>query len=90
MFVDDLEMLMDLLGYDHIQAIQREILKPIFTAGADTDLPNPLPPVSATARPKETVITAEDYGEPSDGDEDEGPHRRLPCSCVVIAPSWPS
>jgi len=70
MFVDDLEMLMDLLGYDHIQAIQREILKPIFTAGADTDLPNPLPPVSATARPKETVITVEDYGEPSDGDED--------------------
>ena len=33
-FVEDLEMLMELLGYREIEAMQREVLKPLFADGA--------------------------------------------------------
>jgi len=66
LFVDDLEMLMDLMGYDRIEAIQREVLKPLFAQEPAVVAPPP-PPVPLSSR-SSSVITAEDYGDPSDED----------------------
>jgi hypothetical protein len=49
-FVEDVEMLMDLLGYRHVQPLQREVLRPLFlrreqeVSGTAAVGPDPVPP----------------------------------------------